>query len=382
MFAGDPGLGKSAATIDIAARVTRGAPWPDGTTNTYLGSVIILSAEDDPADTIRPRLRVAGANLDKVYILPAVRRVKPGGDTTLDHFDLSTDVEALQDAAVSLSDVRLVIVDPVSAYLGGTDSHVNSKVRGVLAPLAQVAQTLRFSVILLDHLSKAPGRPALYRPNGSIAFTAAARAVWFFAKSQDDPAQHLMLPGKSNLAREQQGLSYTLVDGEPEIVKVVWGGAVSMSADSVLDVEDTEEHSERVEAMDWLREFLSAGPTAADEIQKASRAAGYAWRTVRRAKDALGIKPHKDGFERGWSWELPENAEDGQHPPKMSTSETWTPSASLATLAKSVTPEGGYIPDADGPGCTCQGCGHWFGSPGGWRYHLKGRCLPKGEAAD
>src|SRR5262249_44074013 len=135
LFAGDPGLGKSAATIDIAARVTRGTSWPDGAPNDQPGSVIILSAEDDDEDTIRPRLRVAGANLDKVHILQAVRHAKTDGDTTLDHFSLATDVAALRDAVVSLEDVRLVIIDPISAYLGNTDSHVNARVRGIIAPL-------------------------------------------------------------------------------------------------------------------------------------------------------------------------------------------------------------------------------------------------------
>src|SRR5207249_1677314 len=190
--------------------VTRGTAWPDGAANSQPGSVIILSAEDDDEDTIRPRLRVAGADLNKVHILQAVRLAKPDGGTTLDYFNLARDVIALQDAVVKLEDVRLVIVDPISAYLGNTDSHVNARVRGLIAPLTQVAQTLRFSVIALDHLNKSNQRTALYRPNGSIAFTAAARAVWFFARNPDDPTQRLMLPGKMNLARDQNGLSYAL----------------------------------------------------------------------------------------------------------------------------------------------------------------------------
>lgn len=377
LFAGDPGLGKSAATIDIAARVTRGTTWPDGALNAQPGSVIILSAEDDDEDTIVPRLRVAGANLEKVHILQAVRHAKDGGGTSLDHFSLGTDVEALQDAVVKREDVRLVIVDPISAYLGNTDSHVNAKVRGLMAPLAQIAQILRFSVILLDHLSKAPSRPALYRPNGSIAFTAAARAVWFFAKNPDDPAQHLMLPGKSNLSREQQGLSYSLEEGEPDIVAVKWGEAVSMSADAVLDLEDTEERSERMEAMDWLRDFLSAGPVPTEKIKEAVGPAGYTWITIRRAKDALGIKPHKDGFQGTWYWQLPK---DAHQTPKVLTPET---GASLAQVSTFAPPDSGYTPDLEGPGCTCEACGDHYGTVAGWKAHIIGkRCTPAERAAD
>lgn len=373
LFAGDPGLGKSAATIDIAARVTRGTAWPDGAVNTHAGSVIILSAEDDEEDTIRPRLRVAGANLDKVFIVQAVRHAKSDGETTLDHFSLATDVVALQDAVVSLEDVRLVIVDPISAYLGNTDSHVNAKVRGILAPLTQIAQALRFSVIALDHLSKS-NRPALYRPNGSIAFTAAARAVWLFAKNPDDPAQHLMLPGKSNLAREQKGLSYTLGEGEPDVVAVTWGEAVSISADAVLEQEGIEARSERMEAADWLLDRLSGGPVSATRIKEDAQKAGLTWITVRRAQRALGIKPHKDGFDGGWSWQLPE---DAHRTPKMLTPEGGASSPQVSTF------EGeGYAPDASGPGCTCRKCGAHFGTVAGWRAHKsQGRCVQT-EGAD
>lgn len=372
LFAGDPGLGKSAATIDIAARATRGTAWPDGALSSQPGSVILLSAEDDAEDTIVPRLRVAGANLDKVHILQAVRHAKSDGDTVLDHFSLATDVIALQDAAVSIGDVLLVIVDPISAYLGDTDSHVNAKVRGVLAPLAQVAQILRFAVVALDHLSKS-NRPALYRPNGSIAFTAAARAVWFFARNPDDPTQHLMLPGKMNLAREQKGLSYSLREAEADIVAVTWGGLVSITADSVLEPEDIEDRSERMEAMDWLRDYLFGGPVPSAKVIEDAKKAGYAERTLRRAKDALGIKPGKNGFEGGWSWQLPE---DGHGTPKMATPETWTSSPKLATFdGEELSEEDGYTPDPEGPGCTCRACAGHFGTVGGWKAHVaRGRC--------
>ena len=202
LFAGDPGLGKSLVTLDIAARVTCGHEWPDHEENGQPGSVVILSAEDDAADTIRPRLEAAKADLSKVHILQAVRRARASGETSLEHFSLETDLVALQDAAVSLGDVWLIVIDPISAYLGNTDSHVNAKVRGLLAPLAQLASSLQTAVVAVDHLNKS-NLPALYRPGGSIAFVAAARAVWLFAKNPDDAAQRLMLPGKLNLAPDQ-----------------------------------------------------------------------------------------------------------------------------------------------------------------------------------
>jgi hypothetical protein len=367
LLAGDPGLGKSFVTLDIAARVTRGTGWPDGAPSGQPGTVILLSAEDDAADTIRPRLEAAGANLDKVHILDAVRHVKPNGETSLDHFSLQTDITALQDAVVGLDDIRLVIIDPISAYLGSTDSHVNAKVRGLLAPLITLSQTLRFSTTIVDHLSKS-NKAALYRPNGSIGFTAAARAVWIFAKDPDDPAQRLMLPGKLNLAPEQTGLSYMLKESEPGIVAVAWGDAVTMTADSVLQPEADEERSERLEATDWLREQLSAGPVSAKQVKKDANAAGLSWIPVRRAQGLLGIKPAKNGFEGGWSWRLP-SSEDAHQTPKMLTNKTGAPSPLVSTFD-------GYTLEEDGIGCSCDSCDGRFRTVAGWRAHVaRGRCV-------
>ena len=382
LFAGDPGLGKSLVTLDIAARVTCGREWPDGTTNAQPSSVIILSAEDDPGDTIRPRLESAGADLSKAYILQAVRRSKPNGDTTLEHFSLETDLLALQDAVASLNDVRLIVIDPISAYLGSTDSHVNAKVRSLLAPLAELARSLRVATVAVDHLSKS-NRPALYRPNGSIAFTAAARAVWLFAKSPDDPRQRLMLPGKMNLAPDQTGLSFTLKEEGAGVVAVEWGESVGLSADAVLQPEAVEEKSERLEAMDWLRERLSEGPISQREIKGDAKAAGIAWRTVRRAKDSLGITSEKEGFKGGWRWQLP-TLQGVQQLSKMSSPGTWTSSPQLDTFGAGgfgtkagngqTNPEE-YVLDKGGPGCTCRHCAIHFGTVAGWRVHIsRDRC--------
>jgi len=380
LLAGDPGLGKSFVTLDIAARVTRGMRWPDAAPNGQPGSVILLSAEDDAADTIRPRLEAAGANLDKVHILDAVRHVKPNGETSLDHFSLQTDIVALQDAVAGLDDVRLVIIDPISAYLGSTDSHVNAKVRGLLAPLIALGQALRFATAIVDHLSKS-NKAALYRPNGSIGFTAAARAVWFFAKDPDDAAQRLMLPGKLNLAPEQTGLSYTLKEREPGIVAVAWGDAVNVTADSVLQPEAAEERSERLEAMDWLREQLSAGPVPSNKIKTGATKAGISWPTLRRAQTALGIKPAKDGFEGGWSWRL-QTPEDAHQPPKMLTPEAGAPSPQVSTFAPSVAePESAYTIGVDGS-AACNSCDGRFRTVAGWRAHVsRGRCTVTSKRA-
>jgi putative DNA primase/helicase len=392
-FAGDPGLGKSFVTLDIAARVTLGSQWPDGAASIgQRGSVIILSAEDDAADTIRPRLEAAGADLSKALILQAVRRAKANGGDSLEQFNLATDLDALQDAVTSVGDVRLIILDPISAYLGNTDSHINAKVRGLLTPIAELARVLQVAIVAVDHLSKSNCQ-ALYRPNGSIAFTAAARAVWFFAKNPDDPAQRLFLPGKLNLAPDQTGLSYTLKMVKPDVVVVSWGGPVTKSVNEVLQPEPAEQRSEHLEAMEWLRGRLSKGSVPSTQVRTEANAAGFSWSTVRRAKETLGIKPTKDGFQAGWSWILPA-AEDAHETPKVPNSFIWASSAVVSAFGTNSTaaeverhslgngqPTGsGYVPDAEGPGCSCVYCNGHFGTVAGWRAHIsQGRCRTKEE---
>jgi hypothetical protein len=321
LFAGDPGLGKTLVALDIVARVTRGTEWPDGAALEHPGSAIILSAEDDAADTIRPRLEAAGADLSKVHQLQAVRRVKKSGETSLEQFSLETDLVELQHAAVSLGDLRLILIDPLSAYLGGTDSHVNAKVRALLSPLADVASALDAAVVGITHLNKSTS-PALYRASGSIAFVAAARAVWLFAKSPDDPLERLMLPGKMNLAPEQTGMAYRV--GVNQGVPIVdWGGPVSASADAVLEPEGAERRSERLETMEWLRERLADGPVAQRTLRRDAARDGLSYATLRRAKDALEVVIEKSGYQGPSQWRLKgDHSKDAQPlTPQLSTFE-------------------------------------------------------------
>ena len=234
-----------------------------------------------------------------------VRRQKQDGGTSLECFNLKDDIVALQDAVAKLGDVRLISIDPVSAYLGDTDSHVNAKVRGLLKPLAQLAQDLRVAILLIDHLNKS-NLKAMYRSSGSIAFTAAGRATWCFGQDPDDPENRLMLPVKFNLGPTPKGLSYRIQQFSPDVPVVAWGEAVTISADDILQPEDTEERSERMEVMDWLKDQLAGGPAPARQIQQDAKAAGFVLITLKRAKKALGIISQKDAFSQGWSWRLPE----------------------------------------------------------------------------
>jgi putative DNA primase/helicase len=175
LLIGDPGLGKSLLTADITFRVTKGTRFPDNVP-CESGEVIFLSAEDDAEDTIRPRLDAAGADVSKVHLLDALRVRLEDGTLCEKFFNLETDCDHLNEVLRKNPQVRLIVIDPISAYLGNVDSHSNSEVRNLLAPLAKLAGQHCVAVICITHLRKSAGA-AVYRAIASIAFAAAARCL-------------------------------------------------------------------------------------------------------------------------------------------------------------------------------------------------------------
>jgi len=315
LVVGDPGLGKSFLALDTAARVSQGMAWPDDpSSKAPLGSTVLLTAEDGLADTVRPRLDSAGADSCRIVALKAVKARSSDGKEILDQFSLERDLAELEQAVRATDGCNLVIIDPISAYLGDVDSHNNAAVRRLIAPLAELASRCKVAVLCVTHLNKASGTQAIYRAMGSLAFVAAARAVWAVAKDRENPERRFFLPLKNNLGQDVRGLAYSIVDG-----KVAWESAsVDISADAALAwVAEGEGRSEVDHAAAWLEVCLADGPMAAKEVLAGAKENGIAEKTVRRAQALLKIKPQKDGMNGGWVWNLPseggqEVAEDGQ----------------------------------------------------------------------
>ena len=298
IIAGDPGLGKSMLTASIAAHVSVGRNWPDGA-HSPSGSVVLVSGEDDPGDTIRPRLDAAGANVQRVHYLSSV---KDGGNER--GFTLA-DVDPLSDLLDRLGDCKLIVIDPVSAYLAGTDSHKNADIRALLTPLAQLAANHGVAIVAVSHLNKAQAGNALSRVTGSLAFVAAARAAYVVARDLDDPVRRLVLPIKNNLGNDQTGMAYRIRE-ERGVPYVQWErDPITITADEALAPAQDSQRSTRSDAADFLTSILGSLPVAVDTIKQEARAAGHSWSTVRRAKDAIGAKSKKSAFGEGWCWLLP-----------------------------------------------------------------------------
>lgn len=300
LISGDPGLGKTWMILDIVARITAGLRLPTG--EIYgPATVVIVSAEDDAADTLRPRLEAAGADLGRVYTLDAV--LENGRERS---FTLK-DLPQLEELLVCLGDVALVVIDPISAYMGhGVNAHHNTDVRAVLGPLAALAQKYRVGLVALSHLNKGAGGAALYRTSGSIAFVAAARVAMLVTESPDDPDERLLLPVKNNLAPSRElGWAYTIT-GEPP--RVEWSGAELRCVDEILaslglGLGDSKPQSKVDRAADLIRSTLAPGPKPATEMHALLEDAGFKEKTIERAREKAGVDAR--GGRSGWMWHLP-----------------------------------------------------------------------------
>jgi hypothetical protein len=327
LFSGDPKLGKSLATLALAAAVSRGGPLPgcgaDGPATAPRGSVLLLSAEDHPARTIVPRLRAAGADLERVKVLTSI--IEPGLDGDPDDPDAQLvarermptvhphDLQVIERHAAELGDCRLIVFDPITAYIGR-----NADVRQALAPLGDMAERLGATVGLVTHHNKrgASATNGKYRVRDSIDYVAACRANFMFLADPDDPTgrRRLMLDNGTNLAPQQPALAFVIGD-EGGVPVVEWlPEAIELDADAALaravkaaKTGTSGQGARRREGQEWLRGFLAGGPKLATECERAALAAGFSEPVLRRARIDLAVRCARSGFGPGSCsyWSLP-----------------------------------------------------------------------------
>jgi putative DNA primase/helicase len=312
-IAGEPGTGKSQLSLAIIATITTGGDWPCGEGCAPLGNVIILSAEDGIADTVIPRLQVAGADRNRVHVISAVR----SSDGSRKSFNLQNDLYLLEREIARIGDVALVVVDPVSSYLGKTDSHKNSEVRGVLEPLSEMAERMRVAILSITHFSKSGANntpKALHRFIGSIAFTGAPRAAFAVIEDAEHDGRRLFLHAKNNLAPVPQGLAFRLeqclINESLVASRVLWDGEpVAITANEALAADATgdEMRTAKADAIEFLRAVLASGPVPAAEVNRMAREHGLTSKVVRSARESLGVTIERDGFGPGSKslWALP-----------------------------------------------------------------------------
>jgi hypothetical protein len=351
---GDPGLGKSTLALSIAAVVTTAGKWPDGTVCTHPGGVLLLSAEDGLADTIRPRLDAAGADVTKVHAVQGV----PIDDKGTLRSPTIADIGALE-AAIRGTATRLLVIDVLMAYLPiGTDSHKDQDIRSTLSRLAAMADRTYCSVLLVRHLTKATGRDPIYRGGGSIGIVGAARAGLLVAADPDDPSRRVLASVKSNLGPPPESLAYRLIDApEHGCAYVHWDGTTGHNAHSLLS-EPTSRDELGNPSKAFLLDYLTTHGSEANaaDVLKAGRAAGFneqELKDARRRSSTPKISSRKASFGDGWVWaidpdeggksieggsEISEGSGNNNTPPSPPSDDNSPPSANVLGAPTDRTP--------------------------------------------
>jgi len=297
---GDPKTGKTWAALAITAAITRGYPLPgeDGKPVARMpGNVLYLTAEDSLSMTLRPRLEKGNADLSRVNVLEG--KISADGKTVV-----PVTMQDLDILAQTLERYRpvLVVIDPMAAFLG-TNVNANrfEQVRPVLAGVTRLAEVYGCAVLLIRHLSKGPKDRAIYKGQGSIDFTAAARSVLMVGKDPNIPGQRVMVHNLCNVAKEGPAQSFVITDeGALE-----WAGVTDITGDELVApvMVDVEERGSRAEAKEFLLKALANGRQLATDMEEARKAHDIADRTLKRARQDLNIQVYRDG--KAWYWELP-----------------------------------------------------------------------------
>ncbi|MFQ7015155.1 MAG: AAA family ATPase [Faecalibacterium sp.] len=269
---GNPGEGKTYFAMHLAAACTNGKLLPNMERMEPF-NVIYQTAEDGLGDTVKPRLIEAGADLDRVLVID---------DSEV---QLTLSDERIEKAIVE-NNARLVIIDPIQAYLGAdVDMNRANEVRPIFMRLGQVAQRTGCAILLIGHLNKAAGMQSLQRGLGSIDIAAAVRSVMFIGKLKHDPTMRILTHEKSSLAPPGASLAFSLGDEGG----FRWVGEYDITADEMLSGIEPQRETKTQQAKDLICALLAGGKQVlSEDIDKAALERGIPGRTVRDAKRELG----------------------------------------------------------------------------------------------
>ena len=333
VLAGAPGQGKTTIALALCATVTIGGRWPDSSRCTP-GNVLIWSGEDDPADTLLPRLMAMGGDRNRVYFVTGSRI---DGEVTT--FDPARDMAQMLGAIDKIGGIQLLIVDPIVSAVTG-DSHKNTEVRRALQPLVDLAASCNCAVLGISHFAKGgQGQDPTQRVVGSVAFGAVSRVVMVAAKvkSDDGKDRRILARSKSNLGPDDGGFEYAIQQTEviPGIQAsyIEWGAAVAGTARELLtDPDDGDQTSDTTDAADLLRAELVCDAWTSSEIaSKPLKDAGFSKKRIWSATKKLAVirkKGQGGGPHDAWYWRLPggnfaqDSTQDSQDSNKLN-GESW-----------------------------------------------------------
>jgi putative DNA primase/helicase len=313
IIGGVPETGKTTIALAYAAIVSSGGTWPDGTRATA-GNVLIWTSEDDPADTLVPRLIRMSADRDRIHFIEET--IPPGKESR--PFNPASDMPALVEKAKAIGDVALLIIDPIVATVPmARNSHNNAESRNAMQPVVDFAKASHIAVLGIGHLTKGTaGKDPLERLNGSLAFGALPRLVMGAAKNSaigDDEPERIMVRIKSNIGPSGGGFGYHIdmatLHEQPDIeaTRIVWEHALEGTARELLAEAEGDQDGKvpkLKQAKMFLRDALAKGKRKQTDILAAALAEGISEGTLKRASKDEAIGKGKDGVDGPWYWWL------------------------------------------------------------------------------
>lgn len=319
LFAGDGGAGKTSILLNLAATITSGGLFPDGS-KCEAGKVLIYSTEDDYADTIKPRLIANGADVSKVYFLEGVN----GRGFDMDQGDLDYVADELR-----TGDYRLFMIDPIVSLVGGDMNKANT-VRQYLEPLIEVAAAHNCAIVAVTHLTKgSKGSGLVDRILGSGAFTQAARMVWSVVSNHDKAQDNLFMRTKHNLAVSNGAYCYRIEpckiysDGlEIDTTKIVWGEYIEGDPDQlareteIAPLDEESAQTKKQQVRDCVRIYLQIhGRSLAEDVKAhlKDELGNVSAGTLHKATKDLIVKSGGAGGERSY-WDLKPQAKIEKSP--------------------------------------------------------------------
>lgn len=365
IIAGPGGVGKSTAAISMAAIITQGGKWPFSDDRAEQGMVAWITGEESIDQQLTPRLMVAGADLSQVIFVEGVIREEVGEEEGGAPMRMSLDAHQIPGLKRKYPNLRMVVIDPLSAFLDARDSHKEADVRQVFHPWVLAAEEAGVAVIFIAHHNKSKGGHVRDKLSGSTAIRNAVRTVYAVLENPGDEKELLFLPEKSNLSDGQvPGLVFRIVgkewesgDASGNVACVEWCRETDQKANVVASTEHSSAHPID-DAEQFLRSELADRACFVKDLKASAMDAGLSWRTVNRAKKKLRIDVQKDGFTGGWRWRLPEecnevakSAKDANFSPKDASHDGWHSSGVNAanktseTAQQSHSREGCHHPD-------------------------------------
>ena len=282
---GDPGDGKTTLVLNIAAKLSKGVGLDENMSVTEPINIIYQTAEDGLADTVKPRLELAGANCERIMVIDE-------SDKSLSMID-----ERLEEA-IQKTGAKLLILDPIQAYLGGgMDMNRANEARDMTKKLGALAERTRCAIILIGHMNKAAGNKAAYRGMGSIDFFAVARSVLLVGRVEGEPNIRAIVQIKNNLAAFGHPKAFSLSE-----IGFQWIGDYEITADEVLGgiapkINKLEQAKKLLRELSEIQNAIQS-----NEVFELAEEHNISKRTMENAKKDLGIRAKK--INNSWYWEL------------------------------------------------------------------------------